>query len=97
LDVVLSDEGGREPGSGFPVLDPQAFDALELAGVAGDEGEVAGEGLTGDEDIIGADGSATGLEVCTNFAGTPGVLFSEASTYRLTVSRSLKARRLFPL
>ena len=38
-----------------PILQPQSADPLELRGVVADERQAARHGLTGDQDVIGAD------------------------------------------
>lgn len=65
---------GRSRSAPDPVVDPQPRDAGELAGIVGDEGQIARLRLTGDQHIIGADRRTSTPEIGPDLAGNPRVL-----------------------
>jgi hypothetical protein len=46
----------------FPIFDLQIRNALELAGVVGDEDQVSGQGLPSDQDVVGPYGRTAGRQ-----------------------------------
>ena len=57
------------PVSSFPVFDPQAVYPLKLASVVRNDNQAAAPGVAGDQQVIGADGIARSLEICTDLTG----------------------------
>ena len=65
------------PPSPYPIFERQALYTFELAGVARDQGEGAGERLPCDEYVIGADGGSFGRQRGADFSRPFGVGLGE--------------------
>ena len=70
--TIARDRNDRSVGT--PVDAREAVDPAELAQVGGDDPEAAGEGLTGDEQIVGADRGSGGAERLADLPGGSGVV-----------------------